>query len=294
MNLLQQIQKMKRDICKLENRVGGALLQVNSVDNVSQIKLNLVNSDTVVFEDLGIDGKVTAYTIAELVPPEYLEPTAVISGASPVPSVIEVGTIISPIISLAFNQNDAGNKLTNILNRNGVQIANTFPHTDTNYQIVEGNNSYQAVVTYAQGPIKQDNRGDDYPTGRIEAGSILSNTLMYSGRRKAFYGAITGDVPNSSSTVRGLPNSLLNPSGVDYILNIPIGTVRVVFAIPSTMSISYVEYIELSNSDLKTLFEETVVSVQGANGYLATSYKVYSFTPVEPYPVEVNYRIKVQ
>lgn len=61
-NILQEIEFLKRRYCQLEKKVDKLLLlQVNGIDNDLQSILDLVNSDTVTFEDLG-DGKVTAYS----------------------------------------------------------------------------------------------------------------------------------------------------------------------------------------------------------------------------------------
>lgn len=60
MDLYNHIKSLDRRMCLLSKKVEKLLLlQVNTVDNKMQSILNLVDSDSVEFEDLG-EGKVTA------------------------------------------------------------------------------------------------------------------------------------------------------------------------------------------------------------------------------------------
>jgi hypothetical protein len=151
--------------------------------------------------------------------------------------------------------------------------------------------------------------GNPNPTGRINAGTVQSNTLSFTVYRSAFWGTPVA-TPNSSSTVRALPNSMANPgnnSGVDasgsnlvtpptpsFTITIPSGATRVVFAYPATNRVvASVRYQELSDSEVKGNFTETSVNVEGANAYAAIAYRVYTYVPVEPFSQTVHYKVYI-
>lgn len=62
-NLTEELAFLRRRYCQLEKKIDKLiLLQVNGVDNDLQSILDLVDSDTIQFEDLG-EGKITAYAL---------------------------------------------------------------------------------------------------------------------------------------------------------------------------------------------------------------------------------------
>ena len=82
-------------------------------------------------------------------------------------------------------------------------------------------------------------------------------------------------------------------SGYKFTVDIPVGTKSVIIAIPSTMSLSAVNFRESMNMDVLSTFNVSTVDVQGANGYTAIGYKVYqyvaptSFTQASHYDVTI-------
>lgn len=224
--------------------------------------------------------------------PIYIAPTVTLTGFNN--QDVEIGVTISPSLTINFTANDSGGAIAQRLYRNSTVLSTATNYTDANYTVPLGLTEYSAQVDYAQGAVKNNNLGDPDPSGRILAGTITSNSILVHGYKNAFYQAITSAVPTTSAGVRALTGKLLNPAGKDFIIDIPVGTVNVVFAIPAELTLQYVQYIELSNSDIQMAFTQQVVSVEGANGYTPSNYKVYSFTPVEPFPVEVHYRVKAQ
>lgn len=238
--------------------------------------------------------------------PTYTAPTVTIAG-NPAPGSIEIGAILSIIFSRTFVQNDAGSLTASRLYKDSVQISAGFPYTDTGVQVVSTPIVYNAQVDYAQGPIKNNNMGMPDPTGRIEAGTIGSNSLSYVGLRKSFYGS-PASTPVSSADVRAMSDSTFttadNPdvdaSGQNLVpaptpsftITIPVGATRVVFAYPATSrAVASVRYQELAFTEVKGNFTQTTVSVTGANSYSATSYRVYTYVPVEPFSVENHYQV---
>jgi hypothetical protein len=220
-----------------------------------------------------------------------------------------VGTVLSPVISRSLNLRDAGAETGTSLEKNGTEIATAFPHTDSNITIGTSAIVYSASVDYAQGACKLDNRGNVDCNGRIEAGTVNSNTISFIGSRKAFAGTPT-QTPDDSAEVRALVqssfnsqnNTTVNASGTaisfpvvpNFIITIPVGATRVVFAYPATSRpVASVKYQELSYSEVKANFVETSVSVEGANGFTAIPYRVYTYIPVEPFSIEVHYEVYI-
>jgi hypothetical protein len=258
---------------------------------------------------------VTGTTFSEFVelvskrtlPPSYAGPTLSI-GANPSPTLFEIGTIISPILSRSLALNDAGAEVSTSLSKNSVVIATSWPYTDNSVLLGNTAISYVGAVTYAEGPCKLNNRGVIDCNGHILAGTVGSNTITFQGTRLAFFAGTTSGTPATSADVRSLGNTSFNSSNnstVDgdgsalggsvtpnFTITIPIGAVRVVFAYPATSRpVASVRYQELADSEVKANFTMTLVNVEGAGGFPAISYRVYSYTPVEPFSLVNRYKV---
>lgn len=114
--------------------------------------------------------------------------------------------------------------------------------------------------------------------------------------RGIFYGTSTGsELYNTSALVRGLSNKELGKvKGYKFSITIPVGSKSVIIAIPSTLgSIADIKFRESMNLSVLASFNVSTVDVEGANGYTATSYKVYqyvaasSFSQLSHYDVEL-------
>lgn len=233
--------------------------------------------------------------LIQTVPPNYQSPNVQESTDTPTLSQ-EVGSVISPTLSYIFSQNDAGAQTGITLYKNGTSIATAMPHQDANVTLGDGSVvSYQCTAQYAQGACKNDNLGNQNCTGRITAGSVSSNTISYSGYRKYFWGVPTTP-PATSADVRGsLANSAFNAgNGTQFTINIPAGSLNVVFAYPAALEdVSSVIYVEAGGMQVKGNFTSTTISVQGANGYTALSYKVWVFTPVQSFQEAATYIVTI-
>lgn len=240
------------------------------------------------------------------IPPTYTAPTLILSG-SPPPTQSEIGTIINPVFSRTFVQNDGGALTANRLYKNSVEISTSFPYTDTGLQLTGTANVFQAQADYLQGPVKNNNMGVPDPAGQIPAGTATSGTLTYIGSRVSFYGTPAA-TPNSSILVRAMSgqsfntanNPDVNAAGEDlvpdpnpnYTITIPVGATRVSFAYPDTSrDVASVRYQELAFTEVRDNFTQTTVVVAGANGYAPVSYRVYTYVPVEPFSQEVHYLV---
>ena len=65
-------------------------------------------------------------------------------------------------------------------------------------------------------------------------------------------------------------------AGNSFTISIPVGAIRVVFAYPASLrDVNSVQDVNGMNAEVKTAFTQSVVSVEGANGYDGIDYKVY-------------------
>lgn len=143
---------------------------------------------------------------------------------------------------------------------------------DTSYSIT-------ARATHGAGAIPFTNLGNEYPDGRIVAGTKEATSAKITGYRNGFYGtAADKEAAIDSSFVRGLANKSgkMPAAGNVWNLAIPVGAMRIVFAYPATIrDVSSVLDVNGLNAEIKSAFTKYTVSVEGANGYEGIDYKVY-------------------
>lgn len=230
-----------------------------------------------------------------IIPPTYQAPTLGLSGSAP--TTTEAGTTITPMLTPSFAQRDGGAATLYTLKKDGVtMVTNPSPQAfgDVAYVLGDVSISYQATQTYDQGPVKNDNQGNAYPTGQIAAGSAVSNGVTYTGRRCMFYGADAGiAAPVNSAEVRFLAGKTLGPAnGATFTMSIPAGSRRVVIAYPDTLQdLTSVKYVELGNGEVKDVFVKTLFTVEGAAGFTAIGYKIFSYVPAVPFGDAVTFNI---
>jgi hypothetical protein len=239
-------------------------------------------------------------------PPAYTGPTLTLS-SNPTPTNFEIGTIISPILTRTLALHDAGPENGMTLSKNSILLSTAIPYTDVNVTLGSTPIVYSSTSSYDEGACKLNNRGVIDCNGHIAAGTITSNSITFNGTRMAFWG-FPSSVPATSADVRSLGNSSFNSTdnttvdsaGVatgnfttaNFTITIPIGAVKVVIAYPATSrSVASIKYQELSDSEVKYNFVETTASVEGANGFAAVTYRVFTYTPVEPFSQSVHYRV---
>lgn len=234
------------------------------------------------------------------IPPSYTAPSVAIAVSSGTTGgSYEEGTTANPTLSAAFTQNDAGSLTNMVIKKNGTQVATSTasPAVYTDELTIAGTTTFSATATYAAGAIKKDNFNEDYPTGSIAAGSKDSNTITYTGYRKYFWGAdsVTSEA-TTSANIRSLSNSSSNAAtaGRTFEIKVTKGQTRATFAYPASIrDVTSVKYVEMGNDESKALFNKTTVAVEGANGYTAIDYKVYSLIPAQPFPSDMTFAVTI-
>jgi hypothetical protein len=107
-----------------------------------------------------------------IIPPAYASPTLTLSGSGLLN--VEAGTTLTPTLTYIFTQRDGGSGVGLTLKKNGVVL---LANPDGPYVIGDETIAYQATEDYSQGPIKNDNQGNAYPVGQIQAGTATSSIV---------------------------------------------------------------------------------------------------------------------
>ena len=138
-----------------------------------------------------------------------------------------------------------------------------------------------ATATYGDGAIPVTNLGNEYPAGKILAGSKQANSGDYKGVRYMFWGPMTTDAELSSANIRALANKEAGSKKTLSTFGAGAGAKKVVVAVPAGYKITKVLMPSALNADVTALFvkQGTQSQVEGANGYAAAAYDVYVYQP---------------
>ena len=138
-----------------------------------------------------------------------------------------------------------------------------------------------AKATYNDGAIPVTNLGNQYPAGKIAAGSASKASTVFPGVRYMFWGPMTTDAAIDSAAVRALAHKKATSTGELGTFGAGAGAKKVVVAIPSDRKITKVLMPSALNADVTALFvkQSTTVPVNGANGYTAAAYNIYVYQP---------------
>lgn len=138
-----------------------------------------------------------------------------------------------------------------------------------------------ATATYNEGAVPKTNLGNDYPAGKIAAGSASKTSDKFVGVRYMFWGPVTTDIELNSANIRTLAHKKAVGNGVLDTFGAGAGAKKVIVAVPADRKISKVLMPSALNADVTALFvkQSTTVSVEGANGYAGAAYNVYVYQP---------------
>lgn len=138
-----------------------------------------------------------------------------------------------------------------------------------------------ATATYNEGAVPKTNLGNDYPAGKIAAGSASKTSDKFVGVRYMFWGPVTTDIELNSANIRALAHKKAVDTGVLETFGAGAGAKKVIVAVPADRKITKVLMPSALNADVTALFvkQSTTVSVEGANGYAGAAYNVYVYQP---------------
>lgn len=147
-----------------------------------------------------------------------------------------------------------------------------------------------ATATYGDGAIPVTNLGNEYPAGKIVAGSKQANSKDYVGVRYMFWGPMTdAGAELSSANIRALAHKEAAAKKTLGSFGPGEGAKKVVVAVPVGHKITKVLLTSSMNADITSSFvkQSSTVSVEGANNYAGTAYDVYVYQPASIDKAEV-------
>ena len=138
-----------------------------------------------------------------------------------------------------------------------------------------------ATATYNEGAVPKTNLGNDYPAGKIAAGSASKTSDKFVGVRYMFWGPVTTDIELNSANIRALAKKKAVGNGALDTFGAGAGAKKVIVAVPADKKVTKVIMPSALNADVTALFikQSTTVSVEGANGYAGAAYNVYVYQP---------------
>lgn len=138
-----------------------------------------------------------------------------------------------------------------------------------------------ATATYNEGAVPKTNLGNDYPAGKIAAGSSSKTSDKFVGVRYMFWGPVTTDIELNSANIRALAKKKAVGNGALNTFGAGAGAKKVIVAVPADKKVTKVIMPSALNADVTALFikQSTTVSVEGVNGYAGAAYNVYVYQP---------------
>lgn len=250
---------------------------------------------TTIAEGISIDELLELIT-TKVIPATYEKPIiTLVNGGD---AQYEVGTSISTLLQSQFIQNDAGALTEHNILRNGEVIheggAEFLTGASDSIIISEEPIIFESKATYGAGEIKNNNLDEASPEGAISAGEIISEPIVYQGYRNLFFGKGTGEIPDlTSENIRGLENTILNPKDkMKFSVSMNAGEQYVIFAYPSSLEdVEQITYVQMNDTEMAPNFTKTLVEIEGANGYQAIEYKVYTYKTDVPVASKVTFEI---
>lgn len=200
----------------------------------------------------------------------------------------EVGTSVTPQYTVTLNPGSYQYGPATGVTATSYNVTDTKSGSSTTatgsfsaFTVGDGENySISATVQHSAGATPKTNLGNDYAAGAIQAGSKSGSKGTITGYRNSFYGTTTNkETPTTSSVIRSLSgksNKAL-ANGNTFTVTIPTGALRVLIAYPATLrDVTSIKDVNGLNAEISSGFTKSTVQVDGASGYTAIEYKVYT------------------
>lgn len=280
------------------------------IGNWTKDKNGTLNKETAGKSVLAVLKEITSKTLQPTITAQPSIPSFSLTGAG----AVEAGTTVNPASYSGASLN-AGSykygpatgvvasnwKVERITNTGTVEVANVdaaaltagtddnggngFIIGDQGGDNVVSSLKYRATATHGAGVQAKDNiGGNSNPAVAITAGTKIKETSAYTPFRNIFYGATANKPTLDSAYIRGLTKSGNAYSARTITLNVPAGTQRVAIACLATKTgVTQIKNVTALGADVTDTFVESTVNVEGANGYTAVAYKVWTFEPAKAY-----------
>lgn len=149
---------------------------------------------------------------------------------------------------------------------------------------------------HTAGAVPVTNIGNEYAAGQINAATNKAASTpgtALTGYRNMFFGTLTAKDELTSSVIRGLPVKQQVANVANKEIAIPVGALRVVFAVPSSKTITSITDTNGLGAQIFSSFTNVTVNVEGAEGYEAKEYNVYYMDYATPNDKANSYKVTV-
>ena len=149
---------------------------------------------------------------------------------------------------------------------------------------------------HTAGAVPVTNIGNEYAAGQINAATNKAASTpgtALTGYRNMFFGTLTAKNELTSSVIRGLPVKQQVANVANKEIAIPVGALRVVFAVPSSKTITSITDTNGLGAQIFSSFTNIKVNVEGAEGYEAKEYNVYYMDYATPNDKANSYKVTV-
>lgn len=234
--------------------------------------------------------------------PTTTQPSVTLS--FPEAKAYEVGTYVTPTYTASLNPGKYTYGPATGIVATSWSITDTAGHTaDTatgsfeQFQVTDAiRYKITATATHEEGSIPKTNVGNEYPDGKIVAGSKSATSGAVTGYRNTFYGTLTTKNDITSDVIRGLSgksNKAL-ANGNSFTITIPVNALRVVVAYPATLrDITSIKDVNGMNAEIASSFTKQLVDVEGNNNYTAIGYKIYTLDFANPNDTENKFTVTI-
>ena len=147
--------------------------------------------------------------------------------------------------------------------------------------VADGTKKLTVSITHNEGAVPKTNLGNAYAAGKIAAGTKTAEASQtFVGVRHMFYGPMTTDAELNSENIRKLTHEAASRK-TNSTFGAGAGAVKVVVAVPASMSVKKVLMPSAVNADATASFVKQAGSIQveGAEGFTAAAYNVWVYKP---------------
>lgn len=237
--------------------------------------------------------------------PTIVQPS--VSVKSTTAKAYEVGTSVSPAYagSLHTGSYEYGPTPTGVAAESWLAVNSatkeqltTASGTFAAYIVPDGAN-YKITVscTYGDGEMPLTALGQAYDAGRIAGATKSATTAAITGYRNSFYGTTTDKAAETTSAViRRLSqkSGRAYSNGTSFNVTVPVGALRVLIAYPATLrELTSIKDVNGLNADITGAFAKSVVAVEGAGGYQAIDYRVYTLDFANPNDTKNTFAVTI-
>ena len=165
---------------------------------------------------------------------------------------------------------------------------NPSSYKDSSYTLLN-NVVYRGEIDYLDGPIKNDNLGNPYPTGQIKGGTLTVSISITAARPVFAYAKNNNTIPTVSEIRSHAIYSLGATKGSTARVVGNETDQSIIFAYPASLGdCNSIRYEELNDAHNETAFEKVTMPIPALDGSNPIDYIVYYWCAPKPFGGEAT------